>query len=114
MCLILAAGNFDGNGPIDAVHKLYSENQVCMVKYNPVNEHCAFFCDRVLEPLIKYDLLKYLKPISTLCRRGFVCSTKGNMEESRFLSQHPLVETLHLTVLGFFLLVTFRPHSLGL
>lgn len=38
--------------PFDAIHKLFVENQVVMMKYNPVNANIAFWVDKLFKELI--------------------------------------------------------------
>ena len=39
VALVLAAGNVASIGLLDALHKLFVEGQVCLIKFNPVNEY---------------------------------------------------------------------------
>jgi hypothetical protein len=52
VALVLGAGNVAGIGPMDALYKLFVENQVVVLKMNPVNEYLGPFIERGLAPLI--------------------------------------------------------------
>ena len=39
VALVLGAGNIGSISPLDALHKLFNENQVVMLKLNPVNDY---------------------------------------------------------------------------
>lgn len=39
LALVLGAGNVASIAPLDVLHKLFIENQVCLLKLNPVNDY---------------------------------------------------------------------------
>ena len=82
IALVLGAGNVASIGLLDVIHKLYLEAQVCILKFNPVNEYLAPHYEKSLEPLIK---------------AGFVRLIKGGAEEGRYLCEHKLVSEIHIT-----------------
>jgi hypothetical protein len=82
VCFILAAGNFSASGPSDALHKLFVDGEVCVIKMNPVNEHLGPFIERALTPFV---------------REGFVRVVYGGVEAGQHLTNHPLVDTIHMT-----------------
>ena len=82
VCFILAAGNFSASGPSDALHKLFVDGEVCVIKMNPVNEHLGRYVERALTPFV---------------REGFVRVVYGGVEAGQHLTNHPLVDTIHMT-----------------
>jgi hypothetical protein len=82
LALVLGAGNASMLPVIDVLHKLFVENQVVLLKPNPVNAY--------LGPLIEEGL-------GALVRRGFLRVVYGGAEEGAYLCEHPAVEEIHLT-----------------
>lgn len=82
VCFVLAAGNFSASGPSDALHKLFVDGEVCVIKMNPVNEHLGPYIERSLTPFI---------------REGFVRVVYGGVEAGKHLTHHPDVDTIHMT-----------------
>jgi hypothetical protein len=80
--LVLGAGNVASIGLLDVIHKLYVEAQVCLLKFNPVNEY--------LEP-------HYRSTLKPLIEAGYVRLIKGEAEEGKYLCQHELVDEIHIT-----------------
>ncbi|TDM06620.1 MAG: aldehyde dehydrogenase [Ideonella sp. MAG2] len=85
VALVLGAGNIAAIAPLDVFHKLFAENEVAMLKLNPVNDYLIDFLTPALKPLID---------------RGFVRIVRGGTDVGQYLCQHPLVETLHITGAG--------------
>lgn len=83
--LVLGAGNIAAIAPLDVFHKLFAENEVVLLKLNPVNDYLAEFLIPVFKPLID---------------RGFVRIVQGGTEVGQYLCNHPLVETIHITGAG--------------
>ena len=83
--LVLGAGNIAAIAPLDVFHKLFAENEVAMLKLNPVNDYLAEFFIPAFKPLID---------------RGFVRIVRGGTDVGQYLCNHPLVETLHITGAG--------------
>jgi aldehyde dehydrogenase (NAD(P)+) len=83
--LVLGAGNIAAIAPLDVFHKLFAENEVAMLKMNPVNDYLIEFLNAALKPLID---------------RGFVRIVRGGTDVGQYLCNHPLVETLHITGAG--------------
>ena len=63
VCVILGGGNVNVIPPFDTIHKMFVENQVVMMKYNPVNANIGFWIDKLFQELID---------------DGFYASTGGN------------------------------------
>ncbi|MEZ4463567.1 MAG: aldehyde dehydrogenase family protein [bacterium] len=82
VALVLGAGNVASIGPLDVVHKLFQEGQVCMLKLNPVNAYLAPFVAQAFAPLI---------------RDGFVRMADGGADVGDYLCKHPQVEEIHIT-----------------
>jgi acyl-CoA reductase-like NAD-dependent aldehyde dehydrogenase len=82
VCLVLGAGNQASIGPMDALYKLFVEDEVVLLKMNPVNEY--------LGPLLR-------KAFAPLVERGFFEVVYGGGEVGAWLCQHPKVTSLHIT-----------------
>ena len=82
VALILGAGNIASIAPLDVFHKLFNENQVCILKMNPVNDYLTPFLEKALAPLIRRDFLRIVK---------------GDGMVGAYLTEHPLVEEMHIT-----------------
>jgi hypothetical protein len=52
VALVLGAGNVSSIAPLDVLYKLFVENEVCVLKMNPVNEVAGPFIERIFKPLI--------------------------------------------------------------
>ena len=83
--LVLGAGNIAAIAPLDVFHKLFAENEVVILKMNPVNEYLSDFLGAALKPLID---------------RGFLRVVRGATDVGQYLCNHPLVETIHITGAG--------------
>jgi aldehyde dehydrogenase (NAD(P)+) len=82
VALILGAGNIASIAPMDALHKLYSEGQVVVVKMNPVNEYLGPVLEEVFAPFVE---------------RGFARFAYGGADAGAYLASHPAVEEIHIT-----------------
>lgn len=82
IALVLAAGNFASLGPTDTLHKLFSEDQVVIMKTSPVNAYLGAIWEDAFKALIS---------------RGFLRIVHGGVETGQYLVHHPLVDELHLT-----------------
>jgi len=82
LALVLGAGNVSSIGPLDAIHKLFNENQVVVLKLNPVNDYLAPVLDRALRPLIAAGGLRIVT---------------GGGVVGAWLASHPAVEAIHIT-----------------
>ena len=85
LALVLGAGNIAAIAPLDVFHKLFAENEVVILKMNPVNEYLSDFLIPALKPLID---------------RGFLRIVRGATDVGQYLCNHPLVETIHITGAG--------------
>lgn len=82
VALILGAGNIASIAPLDVFQKLFLENQVVILKMNPVNDYLTDYLNVALKPLIDRD---------------FVRVVKGDGAAGAYLTEHPLIEELHVT-----------------
>ncbi len=82
VALVLGAGNIASIAPMDVLHKLYAEGQVCLLKMNPVNEY--------LGPLMEEVFREFIEA-------GFVEVAYGGVEVGEYLTQHAGIEELHIT-----------------
>ncbi len=82
VALILGAGNVTAIVAMDTLGKLFSENQVVILKMNPVNEYVGAYLAQAFAPLIQ---------------AGFLQIVYGGAEVGEYLCQHRQVETIHIT-----------------
>ena len=82
VALVLGAGNVASIGPLDAVHKLFVEGQVCLLKMNPVNAYLGPYIEETFGELV---------------RDGFVRVVYGGGDVGAYLCEHPDVDEIHIT-----------------
>jgi acyl-CoA reductase-like NAD-dependent aldehyde dehydrogenase len=82
VALVLGAGNVSSIGPMDALYKLFVEDQVVLYKTHPVNVY--------LGPLLEEGM-------KALVDRGFLKVVYGGAEEGAYLCRHPGVDEIHIT-----------------
>jgi hypothetical protein len=82
VALVLGAGNVASIGPMDVLYKLFVENQVCILKMNPVNEYLGPHIERGLAPLVE---------------AGYLRVAYGGAEVGEYLVHHDVVEEIHIT-----------------
>lgn len=82
VALVLGAGNIASISPLDAFQKLFIENQVVVLKMNPVNDYLTDYLKAALQPLIECDALRIVR---------------GDGAVGAYLCEHPLVEEIHIT-----------------
>jgi hypothetical protein len=82
VALVLGAGNVSSIGPMDVLHKLFLEDQVVLLKMNPVNAYLGPLIERVFSALIE---------------RGFLRVCYGGAKEGAYLCNHPGIEEIHIT-----------------
>ncbi len=85
LALVLGAGNIAAIAPLDVFQKLFNENQVVILKMNPVNAYLIEFLTPALKPLID---------------RGVLRIVRGGADVGQYLCNHPLVEEIHITGSG--------------
>ncbi len=82
LSLVLGAGNVGSICPTDAIYKLFVEDEVVVVKTNPVNAYLTPFWEATLRPLVD---------------DGFIAFIDGGPEAGVYLTQHPEVSSIHIT-----------------
>jgi acyl-CoA reductase-like NAD-dependent aldehyde dehydrogenase len=85
VALILGAGNIASIAPLDVFQKLFLENQVVILKMNPVNDYLTEFLQVALRPLIDVDALRIVK---------------GDGAAGAYLTTHDIIDELHITGAG--------------
>jgi acyl-CoA reductase-like NAD-dependent aldehyde dehydrogenase len=85
VALVLGAGNIAAIAPLDVLYKLYADGRVVLLKLNPVNEYLLGVLERAFAPFIE---------------AGFVRIVAGGPEIGGYLTDHPLVDEVHLTGSG--------------
>jgi hypothetical protein len=80
--LVLGAGNVTSLAPCDALHHLFVQHSVTLLKLNPCLRDMESCLQIILRPLIQ---------------AGFLAIVVGETDLGQWLSQHPLVERIHLT-----------------
>jgi acyl-CoA reductase-like NAD-dependent aldehyde dehydrogenase len=80
--LILGAGNVSAIVAMDVLSKLFAENQVAIVKMNPVNAYVGEYLAQAFAPLVE---------------AGFLQIVYGGAEVGEYLCQHPQVDAVHVT-----------------
>ncbi len=80
--VVLGAGNQSSIPPMDVLYKLVVDDEVCILKMNPVNEALGPHIERALGPLVE---------------AGFLEVCYGGIAEGQHLTDHPLVKSIHIT-----------------
>jgi len=80
--LILGAGNIAAIAPLDCFQKLFAENQVAILKLNPVNEYLKPYLEASLQALISRNVLH-------------ICT--GGIDIGQYLCNHPKIQEIHIT-----------------
>ena len=82
VALVLGAGNVSSIGPMDALYKLFVEDQVVVLKTHPVNVFLGPLLEEAFQPLVE---------------RGFFRVVYGGAEEGAYLCGQPQVDEIHIT-----------------
>jgi acyl-CoA reductase-like NAD-dependent aldehyde dehydrogenase len=82
VALVLGAGNVSSIPPMDVLYKLFVEDEVVVLKMNPVNA--------VAGPHIE-------RAFASLVADGFLAVVYGGAEVGAHLANHPQIDTLHVT-----------------
>ncbi len=82
VAVVLGAGNIAAIAPLDVFHKLFTENQVVILKMNPVNDYLAQFIQAAFRSLIARDALRIVK---------------GGTDVGATLCTHPDIDEIHIT-----------------
>ncbi|MGH7804036.1 MAG: aldehyde dehydrogenase family protein, partial [Candidatus Binatia bacterium] len=75
-------GNTSSIGPLDSLYKLFTEDQVVVLKMNPVNEYLGAIFEQAMAPFVS---------------AGFVKVVYGGAAEGAYLCQHADVDEIHVT-----------------
>jgi acyl-CoA reductase-like NAD-dependent aldehyde dehydrogenase len=82
VCLVLGGGNVSSIPAMDALYKLFVEDEVVLLKMNPVNEALGPVLAEALAPLVE---------------SGWLTIIYGGVEVGAYAAAHPKVESLHVT-----------------
>ncbi len=82
VCLVLGGGNVSSIPPMDVLYKLFVEDEVVLLKMNPVNEALAPVIEDALRPLVD---------------EGVLVIVTGGAEVGGHAAQHEHVDSLHVT-----------------
>ncbi len=82
VALVLAAGNVASLGPNDALHKLFIDGKVVVLKANPVNDYLVEHWERALRALLDEGVLRIVR---------------GGAAAGAHLVAHSLVDEVHVT-----------------
>lgn len=82
ICVVLGAGNQSSIPPMDVLYKLVVDDEVCILKMNPVNEALGPIIEEAFKPLVD---------------AGFLELSYGGIPEGRHLTDHPKVHSIHIT-----------------
>jgi len=82
LSLVLGAGNITSIGPMDALHKLYVEDKIVILKTNPVNAYVGEIIERAFAPLVA---------------RKFFAVVHGGADVGQYLCRHKEISSIHVT-----------------
>ncbi|MCB9681221.1 MAG: aldehyde dehydrogenase family protein [Alphaproteobacteria bacterium] len=82
VCVVLGAGNQSSIPPMDVLYKLVVDDEVCLLKMNPVNEQLGPVIEQALQPLVD---------------AGFLRVVYGGIDVGKHLTDHPSVTSIHIT-----------------
>jgi acyl-CoA reductase-like NAD-dependent aldehyde dehydrogenase len=82
VALVLGAGNVSSIAPMDILYKLMVDNEVVVLKTNPVNAWVGPHLEKALAPFIE---------------AGYLAVVHGGGDVGAHLANHPKVDTLHVT-----------------
>lgn len=82
VALVLGAGNVASIGPMDALYKLFVDDEVVVVKSNPVNAYLGDYWEQALQPLVD---------------KGVFSVVHGGAEVGSHLVEHDKVVSIHIT-----------------
>jgi acyl-CoA reductase-like NAD-dependent aldehyde dehydrogenase len=82
VALVLGAGNTSQLSVIDVLHKLFVEDQVVVLKLNPVNDYLGPLVEEGFRAFVEWGCLRLVY---------------GGAAEGTYLCAHPAVDEIHLT-----------------
>jgi acyl-CoA reductase-like NAD-dependent aldehyde dehydrogenase len=80
--VVLGAGNQSSIPPMDVLYRLVVDDEVCILKMNPVNEALGPVIEAALQPLVDAD---------------FLAVVYGGIEQGKHLTDHSQVDSIHIT-----------------
>lgn len=82
VALVLGAGNVASIGPMDALYKLIVDDEVVIVKTNPVNHYLQPYWEEAFRPLVD---------------EGVFAVVRGGADVGKHLTAHEHVDSIHIT-----------------
>jgi acyl-CoA reductase-like NAD-dependent aldehyde dehydrogenase len=82
VCLVLGGGNVSSIPAMDALYKLFVENELVLLKMNPVNESLGPVLAAALAPLVD---------------AGWLAIVYGGADVGAHAAAHPKIDSLHVT-----------------
>jgi acyl-CoA reductase-like NAD-dependent aldehyde dehydrogenase len=82
LALVLGAGNVSSIPATDVLYKLFVENEVVVLKMNPVNESAGPYLERAFQCLVD---------------AGFFAVVYGGADAGKHLTDHAMVDSIHIT-----------------
>ncbi len=80
--VVLGAGNQSSIGPMDLLYKLFVDDEVVILKMNPVNEYLGPHIAKAFAAFVERDFLKIVY---------------GGAEQGAYLCKHPRIASVHIT-----------------
>ena len=80
--LVLGAGNINSIPPLDVLYNLIVKGEVSLLKMNPVNDYLIPIFIKIFKTFINDDYVKIIN---------------GGIDEGKYLTSHPEIETIHIT-----------------
>ena len=80
--LVLGAGNQTSIGPLDALYKLFVDNEVAVLKMNPVNEAAGPWIEKAFAPLVEAGVFRVIY---------------GGAEVGRHVTASDAIDSIHIT-----------------
>ena len=82
VALVLGAGNVASIGPMDALYKLFVDDEVVILKTNPVNAYLGPHIEEAMRPLVD---------------EGFFAVVDGGAVVGSHIFNHPKIDSIHMT-----------------
>lgn len=82
VALVLGAGNVASIGPMDALYKLFVDDEVVLCKSNPVNAYLGVHWENALRPLVD---------------EGVFAVVHGGADVGQHLTYNPAIASVHIT-----------------
>lgn len=82
VALVLGAGNIFSISPLDVVHRMFGEGQVCLLKMHPLTDPLGPVFEALFAPLID---------------AGYFAISYGGADVGEYLVRHAGIDTVHVT-----------------